>query len=221
MQPLIPTNLLGTKTTEAAGKENLFTLNQRLGMSFGGVIRKGYTDWFSLETGINYTNRNFEARSASQMNGKTDSTRFGIVGYEIPVKGLVFVKLSDEIFMDVAFGLALDMFPSDVKSTGESFTFSQTSFRNSWSKNAPILPWLNTGLVANVGFEYRTDHSGYWYIGASYHRPFRPIYNTIFTVDNGVVNERTLLPLRGSYLTLDLKYFFHEEPEAREVKKTN
>lgn len=75
------------------------------------------------------------------------------------------------------------------------------------------------GLLANVGFEYRTESRGYFYVGGSYHLPFRNIYNTFMIYDHNSVSEQGFLQLNGNYLTIDLKYFFHEEPEKPKVKE--
>jgi hypothetical protein len=216
-KPLLPSTLLGTGLVEGQGVENLYSVQQRVGYSFGGVVRKGFTKWLSLETGISYVRRNYEARLASANSNFADSTKFRIIGYEIPVSALVFVRLSENVYMDGAFGLALDMYPSDVQSDGRNGSFYQRSYRNSWSKSSEVMPWLNLGLMANVGFEYRTENRGYFYLGASYHLPFRPTYNSFFIYDRNSVSEEAMVQLSGNYLTLDLKYFFHEEPEKRKI----
>ena len=217
VKPIIPSTLLGTGLQESVGETNTYEMQQRVGYSFGGVMRKGFTPWLSIETGISYVRRNFEARAINVSPVLSDTSRFRIIGYEIPVSGLVFVRLSRNVFMDGALGLALDMFPSDVQSNGKNSVFYQRSFRNSWSTSKEVMPWLNLGLMANVGFEYRTKSSGYFYVGGSYHLPFKSSYNSFFIYDyNGVVEEG-FMQLSGNYLTLDLKYFFHEEPKEPEI----
>ena len=81
------------------------------------------------------------------------------------------------------------------------------------------MSWLNVGLTANVGFEYRTTRAGYFYVGASYHRPFRAAYNSVLIYDWNNLSEEGALQLSGTYLTLDLKYFFHEPPEKKKKDK--
>ncbi len=217
VKPLIPSTLLGTGLEELAGESNDYQMQQRVGYSFGGVMRKGLTKWLSIETGISYVRRNYEARVFNPTSNFSDTTQFRIIGYEIPLTGLVFVQLAERIYMDGALGIALDMFPSDVESTGKNYSFYQRSFRNSWSKSKEVMPWVNLGLVANVGFEYRTKSSGYFYLGGSYHLPFKSSYNSFFVYDYNGLKEEGLLQLSGNYLTLDLKYFFHEEPEKPKI----
>lgn len=214
IKPIIPSNLLRTGTTQAFSEGVEYNMNQRVGYAFGGVIRKGLTNWLSLETGINYVRRNFEATVLNSNLSFSDSTRFRIIGYEIPVQGMVFVRLSDQIYMDGAFGVALNMFPSDVGSKPDNFY--HRTFRNNGNL-PPGLAWMQMGLLTNIGFELRTEDKGYFYVGATYHRPFRYIYDSELYHLNGGVEDRADLQLSGNYLTLDLRYYFHEDPAPRKI----
>ncbi|GAB5538755.1 MAG: hypothetical protein Salg2KO_08580 [Salibacteraceae bacterium] len=216
-KPLLSSNLLGTGIVQTSGDTIDFDVDQRMGYAFGGVVRKGITQWLSVESGINFVRRNYEARSFHPSNGNFDTTRFRIIAYEIPISGLVFVRLSEEIYMDASFGLSFNMFPSDVSSVSMDQDLFQRSFRNSWVKQASFMPWLNVGLTANVGFEYRTRNAGYFYFGGSYLLPFKPSYNTFLVHERSGIRDEAFVRLSGNYLTLDFKYFFHEEPEEREI----
>lgn len=215
MKPIIPSNLLRAGNTQAFNEGIEYNMNQRVGYAFGGIIRQGLTPWFSLETGINYVRRNFEATVSNPNLSFSDSSRFRIIGYEIPVQGLVFVRLSDQLYMDGGFGLAFDMFPSDVSSGTNDFY--HITVRNAGAL-PPGLSWMKMGLLANVGFELRTKESGYFYVGATYHRPFGTIYNSQVRYMNGSSEDRAELQLSGNYLTLDLRYYFHEEPKEKTKK---
>lgn len=215
VKPIIPSNLF--RTGEIALTQNGidYELNQRIGASFGGVLRFGLTKWLSLESGISHTRRNFSASVRHEELSFADTVDFRVIGYEIPISGLVFVQLSEEIFMNASFGLALDMFPSDV-GNGNSSSFYQVSRRRGFGGSTSFMTWTKLGLLANVGWEYRTKKSGYFYIGGSYHRPFQPIYDSfLIYTDNGGREERGVLQMSGNYLTLDFRYFFHEEPKEK------
>jgi hypothetical protein len=176
------------------------------GSSFGMVIRKGFTNTVSFETGIHYIKRNYKIAMTDSI-GK-ESSSFSIIGYEIPVSGLVFIQLSDEIFMDVSLGLSLDFYPSDIQSTGDRFA------HYSARKN-----WFSPAVIAGLGWEYRTEKSGYFYLGASYHRPFDYIYYSYFNYpDNETPTAQAGSELQGNYLSFDIRYFFHSEPEKRKKK---
>jgi len=222
MKPIIPSNLFRAGATELSQNGVDYSLNQQVGYSFGGVMRFGLNKWLSLESGISFVRRNFSAQVYHEELSFADTTEFRIIGYEIPISGLVFVRLSDKIYMNASFGLALDMFPSDV-SSGTSQDFYQYSLRTGFANSNSILNFVKTGLIANIGFEYRTKESGYFYIGASYHRPFSPIYNTginyTYTNSTAKFEDLGVLQLSGNYLTIDFKYFFNEEKREKKVER--
>lgn len=219
MKPIIPSSLLRTGLSAKTEEGIDYEVRQRIGYSFGGVMRFGLTKWLSLESGISFVRRNFSTNVYDPSFDFRDTVSFRVIGYEIPVTGLVFVQLSDQIFMNAAFGLALDMFPSNVgNASGEDFIV--IGMRRGFGNAGSIMTWSKLGLLANVGFELRTKKSGYFYIGGSYHRPFRSIYdNFMYYTDANRHQYESKLPLSGNYLTLDLRYFFHEEPEKKEEKR--
>lgn len=182
-----------------------FNISPQSGYCFGMVIRKGITSQISIETAINYIKRNYELSiSEGSFKGESD---FSIIGYEIPFQGLVFIRLSEHIYMDAATGISMDFFPSDIFTQDISY-FKNKGYRTSW-----VIP----SLIANIGWEYRTPKSGYFYLGASYHRPFTNIYTSEVTYLP--TNEIIVSKLSGNYMTVDLRYFFHEKPVQKKKKK--
>lgn len=214
IKPVIPLSFIGSSEESISDKGIEFTLTPRSGYSFGMVARHGFTKMFSIESGINFTARNFGLSiQDADFTGNTD-IRF--ITYDIPVLALVYVQLSDELFMNAAFGGSISFLPSDWQTTDTYFR--HVSYRTEW-----LIP----SMLANVGFEYRTYDKGYFYLGASYHQPLRD-----FTTTNvGYYNENNNINdvggydafasfnLEGSYLTLDLRYFFHEDPIRKAARK--
>lgn len=174
-----------------------FTLATRMGYSAGMVVRKGVTKTISFETGINYVKRVYNLSITD--SSSTRDSKFRIIGYEIPLLALIYIRISEKIYMDNALGFSIDLFPSDVIT-------SASYFRHSSRRTSFIIP----ALLANIGWEYRTDKSGFFYIGASYHKPFSKIMSTKIRYDdnNKIVEFET--KLTGSYLTIDFRYFFPE-----------
>lgn len=183
-----------------------FKISPSSGYCMGMVIRMGLTETWSLESGINFVRRNYDL-TMSDSTG-TENTEFKLVSYQIPIQGLVFIQLSEQVFMDVSMGAAIDFYPSDVATYGDRFIHS--SARRSW---------LSASVLANIGWEYRTKESGYFYIGGSYNRPFKPIMRSFFKRPTNDYGPDEFIDLRGNYLTVDLRYFFHSDPMRR--KKRN
>jgi hypothetical protein len=207
-KPIFSSKFFNTGPEETTTDNINFKISPGSGYCLGMVIRRGFTNTISMETGINYVKRNYDMSIVDADSSFQVDSDFGIVGYEIPLQGLVFIQLSDEIFMDVAMGFSFDFYPSDIATSGTNFVHS--SVRNSW---------FSPSLIANLGWEYRTEKSGYIYLGASYHRPFSYTYLSIIQYQN---REKPYpegkMELNGNYLTFDIRYFFHSDPEKRKKK---
>lgn len=210
-KPIIPSELFNTGKQEIIQDNVLFSVTPQMGLSFGMVIRKGLTKNLSLESGINYLTRKFELGINDQDLNYIETTHFKLVNYEIPVSLLVYIRLTEYIYMNVAGGFAFDIYPSDL------YTYS-SNFQN----DVLMYNWIRPSLIANIGWEYRTEKSGYFYLGASYHRPFSHMAQEIIWYNGNKRDERVILNLSGNYITVDVRYFFHEDPEKkkRKVKKS-
>jgi hypothetical protein len=179
------------------------------GYAFGMSVRIGVTNAISFETGISQIQRNYGFTLANDTNGYEVSDRFRYVGYEVPFSALAYIRLGERLWMNAALGFSLDAYPSDVQKDverGRLYVFRRN--------------WVQFATLANLGVEFRSERSGYFYVGASYHRPFGAI-----AVAELTYRGPTLLPystrgdLDGSYLTLDLRYYFHEDPALRRTKR--
>ncbi|MCB9175083.1 MAG: outer membrane beta-barrel protein [Flavobacteriales bacterium] len=210
-KPIITSELFNTGKQEIKQNNVTFGVEPLTGYSFGMVIRKGMTKNLSLESGINYLNRKFELSINDQDTNFLEKSKYNLVNYEIPISLLVYIRLSEYIFMNVSGGLALDIYPSDL------YTYSE-NFQN----DVLMYDWIRPSLIANIGWEYRTDKSGYIYLGASYHRPFSHMAKEVVLYNGNRRYEKVELNLSGNYITVDIRYFFHEDAEKkkRKVKKS-
>lgn len=202
-KPIFSSSLFKTGSQSVVKNNINITVKPMYGYCAGMIIRRGLTDVLSVETGINFVKRNYRLGIAdTTFKGESE---FGILGYEVPVSGLVFIRLGNQLFMDASFGASMDIFPSDIY-THDSY-FKNYSVRRSW---------LLISLIANIGYEYRTAKIGYFYLGASFHRPFNSIYNSKVEY---LSNNKEEIKLSGNYLTIDFRYFFHEDPLKFKKKK--
>ncbi|MEP7168561.1 MAG: hypothetical protein ABI855_04270 [Bacteroidota bacterium] len=213
LKPIFSAKFFGTGDQKLSGDSNVtFETKPGSGFCAGMVVRYGITSRVSFETGINYVKRSYSLNINDSLLPFSGASKYRIIGYEIPLSGLVFIQLSEKIFMDVSLGASFDFFPSDVKS--EDDYFKQLGQR---------YDWIYESVIANLGYEYRTEKSGYFYIGASYHRPFQDIYYSTVVYyryrDKNKSTSGQQFLLSGNYLTLDLRYFFHEDPLKKKKKK--
>lgn len=207
-KPIIPTDIISNTSFQQTEKNVDFTLNSNFGYSFGMSIRRGFTDRFTLETGISYVSRNFDFSIFDVDLDVTENQNFTIIGYEIPIMALVFIQLDEKVFMDAAFGASIDFFPSDVGTA--TALHEHVSMRKGF-----FMP----SLLANIGWEYRTYDKGFFYLGGSFHRPFTNIYLTGIQYERPTETVFTLFRTTGNYLTLDLRYYFPVEPFVKKTKE--
>ena len=167
----------------------------------------GFTDLLAIESGINYVKRKYQLTiTDSSFSG---SSSFRIIGYEIPVSFLVFIQLGEKLFMNVSLGQSIDMYASSVRTYAGYF--QQVSFRNHI---------FGAAVLANLGWEWRTEKSGSIYLGASYHRPYEFTHLTKVQYKFQGKDETIANTLSGNYLTIDLRYFFHEDPMQKKRRTT-
>ena len=217
LKPMIPSKYFGTGTENVETEGLQVEFEPNVGLNFGMVVRRGLTRNWSIESGICMVQRNFTLHFNHPELIEEKQLRFRYICYEIPIQAMVFVKLTDEIFMNASAGFSLDLYPSNVESSDYEFRdtlrfdFYQKTFKNGW---------IQPALLANYGFEWRTPDKGYFYIGASYHRPFQEIGTTrvLFQIDEDPTTAFS--GLGGNYLTADFRYFFHEKPERRSKNKS-
>lgn len=212
-KPIIPVQYFDSYDNEVLNENFSFRMRQRFGYAAGMIIRHNVTDKFSIESGINFVQRNFRLNISRTDSFFEAENIFRVIGYEIPLTALVYVRLDERVYMNVSFGGCLDFFPSDV--LGET--------NRGWIHETVRYNWAQVSLLANVGWEYRTERSGVYYLGFSFHRPFTDAFmSKIGPFDaRPVVN----MNLNGNYITFDLRYFFHEDPakakerQAKRLKK--
>jgi hypothetical protein len=192
------------------------TLSQKLGWNTGVVIRKGINDMWSIESGISMVQRNFELQFFSQRYQVNNVLKYKMVGYEIPVQALIYVQLSPKWFINGSGGVALDFYPSNLYKTGS--VMKDSLYIDAYAKTFRTR-WAMLAATANLGFEYRTKDHGYFYMGASYHRPMGDIALTQLRVESKGAGNDLWMPIGGTYLTLDLRYFVKPDKEVMKQKK--
>lgn len=202
VKPVFPTQFIGSPTTTMTDGEFSSTINQKIGYSFGGTVRAGFTKLLALETGINFTQRNFGIDMSIADSNVFATNSISFVQYDIPINLLVYVQLSERFYMNASLGPAITFKPTDVgiaTKPGGAFTFAHTGVVR---KKAGI------ELNANFGFEFRTDKIGFFYIGGSGRIPLAPVFDMVAQYKYQGIERVAYGEIDGSYLSLDFKYFF-------------
>ncbi|MFM7726195.1 MAG: outer membrane beta-barrel protein [Flavobacteriales bacterium] len=215
LKPILPSKYFGTGTEDLEMEDLSVNFEPNLGLNFGMVVRRGITRNWSVESGICMVQRNYTLHFMHPTLPEEKQLRFRYIGYEIPIQALVFVKLSDNLFMNASGGASIDLYPSNVESSTYEY---RDTLRYDFYQKTYKQSWIQAALLANYGFEWRTPDKGFFYLGASYHRPFRQIGTTkvLFELNDNPSNAYSRLG--GNYLTIELRYFFHEKPERKARK---
>lgn len=215
LRPIVPNAYLNTDIETANLPNFTYSAKSNVGFSFGSIIRKPLGKFWNLETGLNYVKRsyslNFDLNDSLQVSSKHNMT---FIAYEIPIQALIYVRLGKAWYMNASAGISIDFFPSETETFSSEkvdstyFDFSQITYRIKWSALA---------AQSNLGFEYRTEKDGYYYIGASFHRPFGRIAGSQGLVESTSGSERLWLSLSGSYFSIDLKYFLYDKYKTKKA----
>lgn len=208
ISPIVPVNYFGAGPLEIKNDTANLTLSSKIGYQFGMLWRSEFNnERFSLESGIIYTRRNFKIKGFSMLDNinSNDSTSFGYINYNLPIKGFVYIQLSKKTHITSSAGLSFDFYASDVTTMGKKGLIAHYSER---------ARWINASVISGLGFEWRDDEKGVFYIGAGVNIPISTIavtylwYNYNLTLNNNSY-ETKFSPefLKGNFLSLDLKYF--------------
>lgn len=214
-KPMLPAKFFGVGPESIDNGEIIADFLPRFGRNVGVVVRQGINRMWSFETGITQVQRNFHIDYRVPGLDEVNRLSFRFIGYEVPLQGLVYVQLGKQLWMNASAGVSLNMFPSDAASRNSLrrdtlvYDFYQDTFRKRWIQMAALI---------NYGFEWRTSKSGFFYLGASLHRPFTEIAFVKAGLDINTDPTSLVYTMTGNYFTVDLRYFFHEDPARRQKK---
>ena len=207
IKPIIPINYFNAGPQTISDSLVQININPKTGFSFGVLIRQEISKSIAIETGISSVTRNFDVEAKGLVHASSDKTDFGFLGYQMPIQVLFYIRLSENIFMNTTTGIGIDIYPSDVETKGENNLLDNQTYR---------FQNFNLSLLANLGFEYRTEKKGTFYIGASFNGPFKPIAKSFYTYNYEGSKKTTVNSLlNGNYITLDFRFFFPEQEDKK------
>ncbi len=209
VKPLIPFGLVGDKAFDLKEEGFETTISPLAGYSYGGVVRIGLTDLLAIETGINYTRRNYRASYAVPDSNVYAKDELGYVSFDIPVNFLVYVKLGSQFFMNVGIGTSGNFNASNIRS------LINPEGKHLFIFEGRRLKYFDFHANADVGFEYRTPNSGTIYLGISGRIPFSPTLAIATEYRHGTNKTISYGTVEGSTFSLSLKYFFHNQKKKK------
>lgn len=193
---IFASDLFRARTTTGFYEDVTFNLIPQNGYSFGALAKLRLTKQLYLHTGINMLRRNFRAEAI--LDGNVSSMNIRTTMYEIPVLVSYYLRMSDQIFLNLSTGFPIQYVPTDLLSgTNEmdALSLKVAAFRPS--------------SATLVGVDYRTKNDGTFYLGAIYNIALTHQMLTRLTLRNGAPEEPyTILRLKGDYFGIVLRYYF-------------
>jgi len=207
VRPIFPTRFIGESslTLEENDENKLYfssTVSQRIGYSFGATVRAGLGKFIALETGINFTQRNFDITYEipdSSIYGSNDLT---FISYDIPINALFYIRLAEKWYMNASLGVNMNFKPTHVK------VYDNPKIYHHMDHSGYVVNKFAFGMNANVGFEFRTEKIGFFYLGGSANVPFSPIFDMVVDYRYQGYHSQEVAGMDGSFLSIDFKYFF-------------
>ncbi len=182
------------------------TLNMRNGFSFGGVIRRQFTDNLGIEIGLIHNKRFYNISGNILDTNSILSSEMAFTNYEIPVNGLAFIKFSKTIYASAGLGFTMVYKPSSIlkqvvdRQFDKRFVFAGLTDGNKFGFN----------INAQFGVEFRTERMGTFYVGGAASIPTNPLFEFVsaYTDEEGGIETYQSVDVRSPYFAIDLRYYF-------------
>lgn len=198
---IFPTKFIGDKTLILNDEGYTNTTTQKMGFLFGATVRVGVSKLIAIETGLDFTQRNFLIDFEVADSGLYAQRDLRFIEYSLPINVLTYIQLAEKWYMNASIGFSTTFKPTDVYVYGQQST-------HFFHHNGVAVNKVGLDLNGNLGFEFRTEKNGFFYLGGSARVPFFPIFSVKSTYQYEGYNVQTFGDVDGSYFSLDLKYFF-------------
>ncbi len=124
-KPIISTKFINSGAAESTTDWIRAEFEAEGGYAMGMVIRRGFTPTLSLERSIW---RHSARRALFDIDSLYEGEmQYSMVSYQIPIQGLIYARLTDNLYMNASGGFGLNFLPSDVKTN--TFEHRQTTYR--------------------------------------------------------------------------------------------
>lgn len=200
-KPLIAGNFLGSSQLKLNNDQLFAVVNQKFGYSFGANVRIGLTKLISLETGINQVVRNYNIDFSIPDSNLYVQNDISFLNYDVPFNALIYIQLSDKIYMNGSLGGSMVYNPSDVA------TKLALQGGNVFIQEGRRFSKVGFEMNANFGGEYRTEKSGIFYVGISGRIPLKPIYQIAAVYERQSYSKVAVGNLIGTYISFDFRYY--------------
>lgn len=203
-KPLIPLNVVGDSPLQLNKGLLNSTVSPIFGYSYGGVVRIGFTKLLALETGLDYTKRRYRIDYSVPDSNVTASDEVGYVTLNLPVSLLIYIRLGKQFYMNASGGITTNFNVSNIRSQ-----VNPNNGKDLFILEGKRFHFFDFEANANVGFEYRTEKIGTFYLGISARIPFQSTLYVATEYRHDTYKDVAYGLIKGATFALDIKYFFH------------
>lgn len=208
-KPLTEGGFIGSSQLNLKNEVFQSVFNQKQGRSFGAILRFPIWKNLYIETGLAQIKRNYTVNYKTLDSNFIASKDLSFISHDIPVNALVFIKITDQFYINTALGISLVHNPSNVAS--QIKYGDRVLFKAEGRKRSSFAVEFNV----NAGVEYRNTKYGNFYIGANGRIPLKPIFDVATMYQNNNIKELLYGSLTGTYVALDFRYFL---PKTKKPK---
>lgn len=210
-RPLIPLGMVGDRPFVIRNDNFESKISSAFGYSYGATVRIGITELLSIETGINLNQRNFKTEYSVADSNLYAKHTVGYLSFDVPANLLVYVKLGEQFYMNVAGGASMNYNPSNIRKVLTPDEFAKDVFIFEGLRRR----YFSFNANAEVGFEYRTYNAGIFYLGMYGRVPFGKVLEIATEYRYDTYSSVAFGEIKGATFALSLKYFFHNTKQKK------
>lgn len=200
---VFPNNFQDSKSITLTDSISTSTITQMVGRSLGAHLRRHYGERFGLETGIFYTQRSFLIDMSVPDSNIFSSTDIRFITFDVPLNGMLFLKMSEKIYANTGLGIGMTYKPSNVG------VVSNPSGKHQFAHGGLIDQKFTFNVNGHIGFELRTYEDGILYLGGVARVPFSPLFRFQSKYQYGNNSVINFANFNAGWLGIELKYYFH------------
>lgn len=212
--PVIPNNFIGAVHTEMTDDSGTMTsdFHAKCGFTFGGTIRIGLSKNISLETGLVQVRRIYRVNVSLPYYNIYVDKKLAFVNYDLPVNALFYVPMTQKWFMDASLGVSIVHYPSDAQDSIHPEVKKSIFIQGRRTERTYF------ALNAGIGFEYRTQKAGIFFLGFGAKVPFKqPLFGASIFRIGSTFKQSVYKPISAGYFTVDFKYFIPTPKKKKNV----
>lgn len=191
---IFPTDLLNIRSATVIKDDKLYGLEPINGFSFGGVVNFRMSKSFYILSGISFLRRDYVA---FEVDGSIRrDVRFRSDTYEIPIMASYYLRLSDNLLLNISSGIPLHFLPTDLAATNDGL--------DALSLKLGVIKPVSSTMV---GMEWRKPNYGGIYLGAVYNIAPWSLFVTSIGERDTPFEDSAFVEQVGDFFGIVMRYY--------------